>query len=148
MLHGLTSITIPDSVTSIGVSAFYDCTGLTSVTIPDSVTSIGTDAFHNCTSLTSITIPNSVTSIGISHSWLHWPDEHHHSRQRHQHWGGAFRLQRPDEHHHPRQRHQYRDDAFFCAADEHGCCRQSKLQFDGITVAQQEWHCVGCCPDC
>ena len=45
---GLTSITIPDSVTSIGASAFEGCTGLTSVTIPDSVTSIGNRAFYGC----------------------------------------------------------------------------------------------------
>ena len=60
----LTSITIPNSVTSIGDSAFWGCTGLTSITIPDSVTSIGEDAFSWCTSLTSITIPDGVTSIG------------------------------------------------------------------------------------
>ena len=41
-----------------------DCTSLTSVTIPNSVTSIGRCAFYGCTSLTSITIPDSVTSIG------------------------------------------------------------------------------------
>ena len=61
---GLTSITIPDSVTDIGANAFRDCTGLTSITIPDSVTSIGGSAFSDCTGLTSITIPDSVTSIG------------------------------------------------------------------------------------
>ena len=60
---GLTSITILDSVTSIGACAFADCTGLTSITIPDSVTSIGYGTFDGCTGLTSITIPNSVTSI-------------------------------------------------------------------------------------
>ena len=52
----LTSITIPDSVTSIGSSAFNTCTGLTSITIPDSVTSIGSYPFRKCTSLTSIVV--------------------------------------------------------------------------------------------
>ena len=54
------------SVTSIGSSAFEDCSGLTSVTIPNSVTSIGNYAFCNCSVLTSITIPSSVMSIGES----------------------------------------------------------------------------------
>ena len=57
-------VVIPDSVTSIGDSAFSCCKGLTSVTIPDSVTSIGGDAFFYCTGLTSVTIPDSVTKIG------------------------------------------------------------------------------------
>ena len=61
---GLTSITIPNSVTSIGHSAFSRCTGLTSITIPNNVTNIGDLAFYSCTGLTSITIPNSVTNIG------------------------------------------------------------------------------------
>ena len=61
---GLTSVTIPDSVTSIGSYSFSGCNGLTSVTIPDSVTSIGNQAFYNCSGLTSVTIPNSVTNIG------------------------------------------------------------------------------------
>ena len=61
---GLTSITIPNSVTSIGNSAFSGCTGLTSITIPNSVAVIGGSAFSDCSGLTSITIPNSVTAIG------------------------------------------------------------------------------------
>ena len=60
----LTSITIPNSVTSIGNSAFWNCSSLTSITIPNSVTYIGSWAFAYCSSLTSISIPNSVTSIG------------------------------------------------------------------------------------
>ena len=60
----LTSIDIPDSVTSIGANAFFNCSGLTSIDIPDSVTSIGANAFSGCTSLTSCTIGNGVTSIG------------------------------------------------------------------------------------
>ena len=60
----LQSVTIPDSVTSIGDSAFSCCSSLQSVTIPDSVTSIGGRAFGECSSLQSVTIPDSVTSIG------------------------------------------------------------------------------------
>ena len=60
----LTSVTIPNSVTSIGSWAFYHCNSLTSVTIPDSVMSIGSYAFYGCSSLTSVTIGNGVTSIG------------------------------------------------------------------------------------
>ncbi len=60
----LTSIAIPDSVTSIGERAFSDCTNLTSIAIPDSVTSIGERAFYGCTNLTNIAIPDGVTSIG------------------------------------------------------------------------------------
>ena len=53
---GLTSITIPDSVTRIDEGAFVHCTGLTSITIPDSVTSIDEEAFAHCKSLSSVTI--------------------------------------------------------------------------------------------
>ena len=60
-----TSVTIPNSVTSIGSFAFQNCSRLISVTIPNSVTSIGDDAFQNCNGLTGeLTIPTSVTSIG------------------------------------------------------------------------------------
>ena len=62
--ENLISVTIPDSVTSIGKSAFFRCRKLTSVTIPNNVISIGGGAFSGCTNLTSITITNSVKSIG------------------------------------------------------------------------------------
>ena len=85
--NAIKKIIIPDSVTNIGTSAFYNCEALTNITIPDSVTSIenyafmdcyklsdlsignkvksiGYEAFYYCRSLTSITIPDSVTNIG------------------------------------------------------------------------------------
>ena len=64
LIAGCKNTTIPNSVTSIGNEAFYDCCDLTSVKIPNSVTSIGEWAFFNCSGLTTVAIPNSVTSIG------------------------------------------------------------------------------------
>ncbi len=63
---GCKNTIIPNSVISIGASAFEDCTGLTSVVLPNSITSIGDYAFSGCSGLPSIEIPNSVTTIGIS----------------------------------------------------------------------------------
>ena len=67
--HGydkITSVTISNSVTSIGEGSFWGCTSLTSIEISDSVTSIGEGSFWGCTSLTSIEIPDSVTWIDYS----------------------------------------------------------------------------------
>ena len=61
---GLSTINIPNSVTTIGQYAFAGCNGLTSVSIPNSVATLDDYTFFNCYSLTSITIPNSVTHIG------------------------------------------------------------------------------------
>ena len=58
------NVTIPNSVTTIGESAFSYCDGLISIVIPDSVTTIGESAFSYCSGLTSVVIGNSVTSIG------------------------------------------------------------------------------------
>ncbi|GHV26819.1 hypothetical protein AGMMS4952_07510 [Spirochaetia bacterium] len=59
----LVSIILPDTLTTIGNSAFYNCSSLTSVTIGNRVTSIGNEAFYRCSGLTSVIIGNSVTSI-------------------------------------------------------------------------------------
>ena len=61
---GLTSLTLPSSVTKIGCYALSNCIGLTSLTLPSSVTEIGEGAFLNCRGLTNFTIPSGVTSIG------------------------------------------------------------------------------------
>lgn len=66
-LTNLVSVEIGDCVTEIADShTFQDCTSLTSITIPDSVTSIGVSAFYNCSGLTAVTIPSGVTSIHSS----------------------------------------------------------------------------------
>lgn len=62
----ITKVVVPNSVTTLGIGTFYECSSLTSVNIPNNVTSIGTYAFAGCSSLTSVNIPNSVTSIGYS----------------------------------------------------------------------------------
>ena len=61
--NGLKSVFIPNSVTTIGNAAFYECKNLKSVSMPDNVTQIGSGAFRFCSSLTNVTIPKGVTSI-------------------------------------------------------------------------------------
>ena len=63
-MSSLTSVTIPNSVTTIGEYAFYSCEGLTCIPIPSGVTSIGEFAFYGCKKSTSVTLPNTLTSIG------------------------------------------------------------------------------------
>ena len=65
LIVGCKETVIPNTVTSIGSSAFFYCTRLESITIPNCVTSIGDYVFGSCTGLVSVTIGNSVTSIGV-----------------------------------------------------------------------------------
>ena len=67
---GLTELTLPNSVTSIGNGAFAYCSGLTELTLPNSLTEIGKSAFRGCSGLTELILPNSVTSIGESAFYL------------------------------------------------------------------------------
>lgn len=62
----LNSVTMSNSITGIGGSAFKGCTGLTGISLPPAITYIGGRAFQDCAWITSITIPNTVTVIGVS----------------------------------------------------------------------------------
>lgn len=66
----LTSVVIPNTVTSIGEHAFCDCKQLSSVTIPSSVETIEDAAFNGCNSLTNVTIPYGVKYIGKGAFWF------------------------------------------------------------------------------
>ena len=62
----LTTMILPDSLTSIGYNAFYNCTSLTEINLPDSLASIGSNAFQNCTSLTNLTIAQGFNCNGLN----------------------------------------------------------------------------------
>ena len=61
---GLTSLSLPSGITSIGWEAFSGCSGLTSLSLPSGITSIGGYAFSGCSGLTSLSFPSGITSIG------------------------------------------------------------------------------------
>ena len=61
---GLTSLSLPSGITSIGWEAFSGCSGLTSLSLPSGITSIGGNAFSGCSGLTSLSFPSGITSIG------------------------------------------------------------------------------------
>lgn len=65
----LTTIIVPEGVTTIKDGAFYQLTSMTNISLPSTITSIGTHAFYNCTALDSITIPEGVTTIGQGAFW-------------------------------------------------------------------------------
>ncbi len=69
MNTGLTSVSIPATVTSFGAGIFRGCAGLRSVALPEGITNIGSGMFYGCTSLTSVTVPASVIKIGYDAFW-------------------------------------------------------------------------------
>ena len=66
LCENLTTVTLPDNITSIGEWAFGACIRLTTINIPDAITTIENNTFNCCVALKSITIPDNVASIGIS----------------------------------------------------------------------------------
>ncbi|SDB57038.1 Leucine rich repeat-containing protein [Ruminococcaceae bacterium FB2012] len=60
----LNTVNLPDSLVKIGNNAFNDCHNLQSITLPDSVTTIGDDAFNYCTILETVKFPAGLTSLG------------------------------------------------------------------------------------
>ena len=82
-------INLPNSVTSIGERAFYNCTSIFSITIPNSATSIGEYAFLGCSSIFTITIPNSVTSIGYG-AFAYIPNIVYHGTAEGAPWGAQY----------------------------------------------------------
>ncbi len=71
--NSLTSVTFSSNLTNIGASVFSNCSALTSITIPDSVQSIGSAAFSNCSGLVSVTLPNNAGFTAVPEK-LFWGD--------------------------------------------------------------------------
>lgn len=65
-LSGLTSVSIPNTITSFGENCFHGCTGLTSIVIPNSITSLGEGCFSLCSNLSTVSIPNTISTIPIN----------------------------------------------------------------------------------
>ena len=63
---GLTSLSLPSGITSIGWEAFSGCSGLTSLSLPSGITSMGSEAFSGCSGLTSLSLPSGLTSIDFN----------------------------------------------------------------------------------
>ncbi len=63
MMAPVEKVTVPDTVTSIGIAAFYDCAELKAIELPDSIKTIGYNAFYCCSSLTEISLPAKLTSL-------------------------------------------------------------------------------------
>ncbi len=61
----ISSISIPDSVTTIGALAFRECTGLTEIKLPSGVTTFDKATFYGCSNLTSINIPSGMTTVPV-----------------------------------------------------------------------------------
>lgn len=64
--QSLISLTVPNSVTSIGARAFYNCINVNKIDIPEGNTYIGPETFYNCSSIKTISIPATVSTIGLS----------------------------------------------------------------------------------
>ena len=60
----LTSISLPEGITTIGDSTFYNCLNLALTSLPEGITTIGSYTFNNCRKLTSISLPEGITTIG------------------------------------------------------------------------------------
>ena len=84
-------VTLPSSLKTIGVDAFWGCHGLTSVVIPEGVTTIGAYAFEQCTSIKTITVPASATELGNRAfiTWEYYGDDDYYMELTDIYYGGS-----------------------------------------------------------